>query len=181
MTRRAHRLARALAALALLTGAGAAVAFPAGSTPLLVQPTQELIALGTAHDAYARPTVAGAPIARVPAKRPLTGEQTTLPVLGHKRGADGNEWVHVRLPGRPNGHTGWIRKRSTASSTTRWHLVVQTSLRRLTVYENGRSVRTFRSVVGAPSTPTPHGVFFVEEAIQLRAWDVGGPLSLIHI
>ena len=46
------------------------------------------------------------------------------------------------------------------------------------VYRRGQPVRIFKAVVGKPSTPTPHGEFFVEEAIQLRATDVGAPFAL---
>jgi lipoprotein-anchoring transpeptidase ErfK/SrfK len=87
-------------------------------------------------------------------------------------------WLHVRLPGRPNGHTGWIARSATNVWTSRWHLVINTSTRRVTIYRNGRPVRTFKAVVGKPSTPTPHGEFFVEESIQLRAADVGAPFAL---
>jgi lipoprotein-anchoring transpeptidase ErfK/SrfK len=45
-------------------------------------------------------------------------------------------------------------------------------------YQKGRPVRTVEAVVGKPSTPTSHGKFFVEEAIQLRAADVGAPFAL---
>ncbi|MDQ5832231.1 MAG: L,D-transpeptidase, partial [Actinomycetota bacterium] len=112
------------------------------------------------------------------ARRPLTGERTTLPVLGGTTGVDGIGWLHVRLPGRPNGRTGWIRQRGTVASTTSWHIVVSTSRRRVIVYRNGRPVRTDKAVVGKTSTPTPHGVFFVEEVIQLRATDTGAPFAL---
>ena len=39
-------------------------------------------------------------------------------------------------------------------------------------------MRIFQAVVGKPSTPTPRGEFFVEEAIQLPAEDVGAPFAL---
>ena len=32
--------------------------------------------------------------------------------------------------------------------------------------------------MGKPATPTPHGEFFVEEDVQLRAADVGAPFAL---
>ena len=101
-----------------------------------------------------------------------------LPVLGRKTGADGVRWLHVRLPGRPNGRMGWIRQSATIASTTGWHIAVDTSRRRVIVYKNGRAVRIVRAVVGKPSTPTPHGEFFVEEVIRLRAGDVGAPFAL---
>ena len=46
------------------------------------------------------------------------------------------------------------------------------------VYQNGRPVRIVKAIVGKPSTPTPHGEFFVEESIELRAGDVGAPFAL---
>jgi lipoprotein-anchoring transpeptidase ErfK/SrfK len=82
------------------------------------------------------------------------------------------------LPGRPNGSIGWITERGTIASTTGWHIVVHLSRRQVTVYLRGRSVRTFEAVVGKPSSPTPRGQFFVEEAVQLSAADVGAPFAL---
>lgn len=96
-----------------------------------------------------------------------------LPVIGASVG-----WLHVRLPGRPNGHTGWIRRQATNLRTTGWHIVVETSSRRVIVYRRGHPTRVFKAVVGKPSTPTRHGQFFVEEAIQLRATDAGAPFAL---
>ena len=71
--------------------------------------------------------------------RPITEGRTVLPVIGHQTGADGTRWLRVRLPGRPNGSTGWIRKARTTRSSTAWHLVVDLSERRLTVYRSGRA------------------------------------------
>ena len=154
-------------------------AAPAHSvTPAVVKPTQELAALLSAHEAYSKPARDSAPLRMVQARRPLTGARTVLPVLGHKTAAHGVRWLHVGLPGRPNGGTGWIRQSGTIASTTSWHVLVHTSTRRVIVYRNGRPVRTVKAVVGKPSTPTPHGEFFVEEAVRLRAVDVGAPFAL---
>ena len=46
------------------------------------------------------------------------------------------------------------------------------------VYDRGRAIRVFKAIVGKPSTPTPHGTFFVEESIQLRSTDAGAPFAL---
>jgi lipoprotein-anchoring transpeptidase ErfK/SrfK len=143
-----------------------------------VKPTQKLAALRTAHAAFSNPTGDSGLLETLQAKRPLTGERTTLPVLRNVTDADGIAWLQVRLPGRPNGRTGWIRQRGTIASTTKWHIVVSTSRRRVIVYRNGHPVRTDKAVVGKSSTPTPHGVFFVEEVIQLRATATGAPFAL---
>lgn len=154
--------------------------FPAAAAnaPTLVEPAQALAALLGPHAALAAPNARSTMLQLVDAKRPLTGGQTVLPVIGHKTDAKGARWLHVLLPGRPNGHTGWIRRSATLASHTNWRLVVELSRRRVTAYYHGRPVRSFKAVVGKPSTPTPLGMFFVEEAIRLRAGDVGGPFAL---
>lgn len=163
-----------LLAAATWTGADAVRA----ETPSGVKPTQKLAALLGAHQAFSKPARDSRQLRRVQPRRPLTGERTVLPVLGERSGAGGLRWLRVRLPGRPNGRTGWIEKRATVASTTRWHIVIDTSSRRVTVYLGGRRVRVVKAVVGKPATPTPLGEFFVEEAISLRATDVGAPFAL---
>ena len=176
---RTYRFRLTLLATLVLFAAVWTGAAPAHSvTPAAVKPTQELAALLSAHQTFSKPARDSAPLRMIQARRPLTGERTVLPVLGGTTGADGLVWLHVRLPGRPNGRMGWIRQRATVASTTSWHIVVDTSRRRVIVYRNGRPVRIVKAVVGKPSTPTPHGEFFVEEAIQLRAADVGAPYAL---
>jgi lipoprotein-anchoring transpeptidase ErfK/SrfK len=145
----------------------------ASAQTTVVQPTQKLAALLSTHEAFSKPSRRSTPLRVVQARRPLTGERTVLPVLGETK-----DWVRVRLPGRPNGRSGWIVRRGTLVSTTRWHIVIDVTTRRVIVYRSGRVVRTVKAVVGKPSTPTPRGQFFVEEAIQLRATDVGAPFAL---
>jgi lipoprotein-anchoring transpeptidase ErfK/SrfK len=161
-----------LAALALvaLTATGAA---SAERTNTHVPPGQRVVALLRPHEARLGPAVRTARLVLVPATTPITGERTVLPVLAVKR-----RWLLVRLPGRPNGHTGWIRKGETVRSFTRWHIVVDASSRKVTVYRSARPVRMFEAIVGKPSTPTPTGQFFVEESIALRPTDVGAPFAL---
>jgi lipoprotein-anchoring transpeptidase ErfK/SrfK len=169
-----HRSLQVLvAALALLAAGSTTPASAHGARAPAVKPIQRLAALLRVHEVFSKPAATAARSGRVPARRPLTGERTVLPVLGAGRG-----WLRVRLPGRPNGHTGWIRRRKTIVVTTGWHIVVDTSRRRVIVYRRGRPVRSFKAVVGKPSTPTPRGEFFVEESIQLRATDVGAPFAL---
>ncbi|HEY5051893.1 MAG TPA: L,D-transpeptidase [Solirubrobacterales bacterium] len=52
------------------------------------------------------------------------------------------------------------------------------STRRVTVYRGGLARRHFRAVVGKPSTPTPRGVFFIEEALALSSYEAGAPFAL---
>lgn len=130
------------------------------------------------HTARAKPTRNSRLVQRVSMLRPLTGERTRLPVIGRHVDSHGKTWLRVLLPGRPNGHSGWIVKRATANAPTPWRLVVRIRLRRVTVFRDEAAVRAFTAVVGAPSTPTPRGSFFVEEAIELPASAVGAPYAL---
>ena len=86
--------------------------------------------------------------------------------------------MQVRLPGRPNSHKGWISTNRTRPASTYWRVAVKLSTRRLTVYFGGSVRRHFRAVVGKPSTPTPRGVFFIEEALALSPYEAGGPFAL---
>ena len=169
-------LAVALAVLVAVSTSSASVSI-GRSGAVAVQPAQVLVILFADHAARSAPDAAAPVLQIVRARRPITGARTVLPVLG-RRSPDGVRWLRVRLPGRPNGGTGWIERRATRIAHTRWHLVVDTSERRVTVYRQGRPVRACRAVVGKPATPTPHGRFFVEDVVQLRARDVGGPFAL---
>jgi lipoprotein-anchoring transpeptidase ErfK/SrfK len=140
--------------------------------------TEETAALLSDHLAHSRPAAGSRALVAVPARRPITGERTTLPVVGHARGSDGISWLKVMLPGRPNGSSGWIAQQGTRPLVTGWRLVVSLAARRVTVYRHGRVLRRFRAVVGKPSTPTPTGRFFVEETLQMAAGDPGGPFAL---
>jgi lipoprotein-anchoring transpeptidase ErfK/SrfK len=168
----------AAVAMLVAVSTGPATAAPGGSGRVLVQHTQALAILLSPHAAMSEPDEGSAALELVGARRPITEERTVLPVLGHRSGADGVEWLQVLLPGRPNGHTGWIKRRATRPTLTGWHIVVDTSSRRVTVYQQGRKIRVFKAIVGTPATPTPPGEFFVEEVIRLRAGDVGAPFAL---
>jgi hypothetical protein len=169
---RRHPLALLLSILSLaaLTAAGTTSASGGG---VAVQRTQELAALVSSHRIRAAPRATAPLLGVVPAVTPITHDRTVLPVLAHHGG-----WLKVRLPGRPNSHTGWITRRATLQWVTNWHLVVNRARREVLVYRSGRVVRVFKAVVGKPSTPTPPGEFFVEESIALRSYDVGAPFAL---
>jgi lipoprotein-anchoring transpeptidase ErfK/SrfK len=177
-----HRCAFGLGAgiaATLLACSAAGSAAAGGQAPLArVQATQELAVLATAHDAYTAPDDGSARVAVVPPRTPITGEQTTLPVIARAIGADQQTWLDVMLPGRPDGLTGWIAERGTTPLLTAWRIEVDLAARRVTVYDEGVVSKTFLAVVGKPSTPTPTGKFFVQETVRMRAGEPGGPFAL---
>jgi lipoprotein-anchoring transpeptidase ErfK/SrfK len=180
-TRRTRRLVLGIAAAStagLATSAVGVATTDASIVASRVQATQELVVLLSAHGAHSAPEASSPKIALVAASRPITGEQTTLPVIARSIAAGGGRWLLVLLPGRPNGARGWISEQSTRPSLTAWGIVVDLATRRVRVFSNGHVVRVFRAVVGKPSTPTPTGEFFVEESLQMQAGEPGGPFAL---
>ncbi len=167
------------AAVALVAvAAGSAPAGKARAAAASVPASTDLVTLLTPHVARASAGTRAHRVATVPALLPLTRARTVLPVLARATATDGRPWVRVRLPGRPNGHSGWIPTAGTRPSVTGWQLVVDRSARRVTAYREGHAERSFRAVVGKPSTPTPLGRFFVEEAVALSSRTAGAPFAL---
>lgn len=147
-------------------------------TPARVQATQQLAQMLSGHGAHRAPAASSPQVAFVAARRPITGERTTLPVIGSFTAPDAKRWLKVMLPGRPNGSTGWIVQAGTRRLVTGWRILVDLGARRLAVYRDGRMVAAMRAVVGKPSTPTPTGRFFVEETVQLAPGEADGPFAL---
>jgi lipoprotein-anchoring transpeptidase ErfK/SrfK len=139
---------------------------------------QALVMLSHAKTARRNPSINAPEITTVASQRPLTHVQTVLPVLGRATSKHGEGWVDVRLPGRPNGSSGWITTAGTMPSWTPWRLLVNLNARLVTVYYRGRITRRFPAVVGKPSTPTPTGQFFIEEGLSLNAQASGAPFAL---
>jgi L,D-transpeptidase catalytic domain len=82
--------------------------------------------------------------------------------------SNGTEWVKIRIPGRPNGRTGWVER----SALDRFHMthqavVVNRATERLSVYENGKRIWSAPVGVGAPGMPTPTGHFWLNEFFNL--------------
>jgi lipoprotein-anchoring transpeptidase ErfK/SrfK len=155
----------------LLFAAADATAADRGRAP------QSLVVLLGPHVAHTDPKPRSQRIEVVLAKRPLTSVPTVLPVLG-RASVDSGKWLRVRLPGRPNGHVGWIRENRTRPTSTEWSITVDRSARRVTVFRRGEEVRRFAAIVGSPSTPTPRGRFFVEEGVRLGPAESGAPFAL---
>jgi L,D-transpeptidase-like protein len=84
-----------------------------------------------------------------------------LLVLRAARDRGGRCWLKVRLPSRPNTAAAWLNADRVLLRRTRWRLVVSRAARTIAVFRGGGLRRRFRVVIGAPSTPTPHGLFSI--------------------
>jgi L,D-transpeptidase catalytic domain len=97
-------------------------------------------------------------------------EASWLLVLGAARDRRGRCWVRVRLPSRPNDAAAWVNASRVELRPTRWRLVVSRAARAISVYRDGKRVRRFRVVIGAPPTPTPQGLFSI---VDVWRWNPG--------
>jgi hypothetical protein len=80
----------------------------------------------------------------------------------------GREWVNLRIPGRPNGRTGWV----TRSALSPFHLnhlllVVNREQMRMYFFSRGHRIWSAPVGVGKPSTPTPAGHFWIDERFTI--------------
>jgi L,D-transpeptidase catalytic domain len=117
------------------------------------------------------PTVArsgvntGRIVAHLSAQAAWSGGRMGLLVLGSKHDTAGRTWLHVELPTRPNHASAWMLADFAQVRPTAYHVVVSISKRSLTLYRAGKIVKSVSVVVGAPSTPTPTGLFAVATAV----------------
>jgi lipoprotein-anchoring transpeptidase ErfK/SrfK len=74
-------------------------------------------------------------------------------------------WVQVQLPKRPNGTRGWISE--DALELTKIHTWIRVSVgtRKVLVFKNGKRIKSFGAAVGTGGTPTPVGLFAVNDAV----------------
>ena len=175
---------------------GAAVAQPArADAPLTLRP------LG-AHGPLAnerlsderRLTRYANPVAQVAIRRRPRGESPRVarlryqtedgplevyPVLESRVDRAGRTWLRVRVPMRPNGRTGWVRRQALGPlHAIRTALRVNRRTLRATLYRDGRRIWTSPIGVGAPSTPTPSGRFWIRTRMRaLGGGTIYGPYA----
>lgn len=107
------------------------------------------------------------------------GSSEVYLALAEADGADGARWVKVRIPGRPNGQTGWVPR--TALGPYRLitkALLVDRRALRVTLLRDGRPVLRFPVGVGASATPTPGGNFWIREKLTYRRDPLYGDRAL---
>ena len=87
-------------------------------------------------------------------------------VLSSRR-SGGRTWLHVRVPGRPNGRTGWVRSDALGPlHAVRTQLVVNRATAHATLLRDGEPIWRAPVGVGAPGTPTPAGRFYIRELLK---------------
>jgi hypothetical protein len=92
--------------------------------------------------------------------------------------SDGDEWIQVRLPARPNGQKGWVRREQLGPlHTVQTMLRVNRGMELATLFRRGKVVWRSRVGVGKPSTPTPTGRFYIREKLTRYASSMYGPIA----
>jgi L,D-transpeptidase catalytic domain len=175
MTRRLVLVALLLAAFA----ATADAADPAGCDP------DRPRALRTPRIAYAATAVRPLNAFRSPGRGRIqyfkphnaNGARTVFGVLGVRTDRSCTpRWYVVQLPMWPNGRIGWVRAQDVSVRSVRTRIAIDLSARRVTLFRDGRLVLTTVAAIGAPSTPTPTGSYYVNQRFVTRnAFGVFGP------
>jgi hypothetical protein len=101
---------------------------------------------------------------------------TVLGVVGERLDARCRvTWLHVALPLRPNGVTGWVRAGDVQLELVRTRITVDLSEKRVRLYRRGRLVLSSVAAIGSSATPTPVGRYYVNQ--RLITADPGGPFG----
>jgi lipoprotein-anchoring transpeptidase ErfK/SrfK len=171
------------------------------SSPTTATPVPDhSYAVAVPGTAVARARPGGGAILLTIRSHDINGYPTTLGVLGIKRGkACRPLYYRVELPVEDNGRTGWVAAWAVHVFTVRSRVVINLASRQLVAYRNGKPVLHAEIAAGTPSTPTPVGLFFVNEryllansngpfgvaalgisahSTVLRNWVEGGPVAL---
>jgi hypothetical protein len=95
------------------------------------------------------------------------GFPEVYPILRSWRDSKWNTWLEVRIPMRPNGRKGWVRRSALGPHyRVRTLLVVVRHKLRATLYRLGRRIWRAPVGIGKPSTPTPAGHFWIREKFR---------------
>jgi hypothetical protein len=166
--------------LTLLVSSSALAAEPSATNPYAIPPTSTTSRLSNerTHTVSARVVYVGIIRAKplrtahaVGRLRQLTEDGLPEVYLALRKHVDenGREWTQIRIPGRPNGRTGWVEREWLGKfMTTKWRILVNRKTQRMTVSFNGKTRKRFPVGIGKRSTPTPAGRFWIREKIKVR-------------
>jgi len=127
------------------------------------------VAAGKDYAFIAEAVNASLPVYSTPGGRVLTrlsnpnSWHDQLVLLATARSGD---WLKVLLPIRPNGSTGWVASSSVHVTWDPYRVVVDLSAHRLTLLDVGRPLLRAPVAVGAKSTPTPRGTFYITSLLR---------------
>jgi len=141
-------------------GAPSPAALPPANPPGAVKLSDEQLVTRWAYPerraaVYSRPSGKARTIARL---RLLTEDKFPELYVALSRWVDpqGNVWLRIRVPKRPNGVKGWVRANALGPLTVNHRLIdVNKRTLRLVVFDHGKVLMTARVGVGKAGTITP--------------------------
>jgi lipoprotein-anchoring transpeptidase ErfK/SrfK len=89
------------------------------------------------------------------------GSAATLLVLEQQAG-----WLHVSLPIRPNGSSGWIPAEAAELRSTDYVITVDLESRTLTLSEGEAIIVQTPVAIGSDENPTPPGRYFITDLVD---------------
>lgn len=90
-----------------------------------------------------------------------------------------DDWIHVFLPTRPNGATGWVPATDVTTQQIPDSIMVDLTKHTITVTVSGHDPLTAPAAIGTPENPTPQGQFYVTDRVQPKNQNGAyGPLAL---
>lgn len=176
---RQARLLTSAVLLALLAAPGAAGAgelplrAPGATGPLGDERLSDEITVTRFTRANRRASVFAAPRSgarRVARLRFATEDNYTETYIAlEARRVDGETWIRVRVPKRPNGTTGWTPRWALRElRLVRTRMVIDRRALRATLFRRGEPIWTSRIGIGKAGTPTPRGSFWIRERIRMK-------------
>ena len=88
-------------------------------------------------------------------------------VLRARRDSKKRVWIQIRVPGRPNGRKGWVRREALGPvRTVRTHLRINRTTLRATLYKAGKTIWSSPVGIGAKGTETPRGRFWIRDRLK---------------
>ena len=132
------------------------------STAYAAAPLRSAITKGGDVAVYAAPDANAQPTTTLPATTEYTLPRSFLVFDQYQ------DWLHVYLPIRPNDSTGWIKASDvTVSSPLEYQIKVSLADHTLTLLKNGAVQFQEPAATGTGDTPTPTGLFYFTDPIDL--------------
>jgi L,D-transpeptidase catalytic domain len=183
MPRSATALVLALVAAAFAPAIASAAALPPANPPGAVRLSDERLTTRWAHTADIQPIFSRpSDKSRRVAKLHLLTEDSfpeVYVVLSSWKNKAGNTWLHIRVPMRPNGRTGWVRQSALRPMhTVHTSLIVNRHMLRATLFDHGKKRFSARIGVGKAATPTPAGRFWIREKFHVNGNTIYGPRAM---
>src|SRR3954453_20031273 len=75
-------------------------------------------------------------------------------------------WLHVYLPTRPNGSTGWIKKKKVTLTGHDYRVLINLDKHIIKAYKGNKRIIRTSIGVGRAVTPTPVGLYYITELLK---------------